>query len=189
MSQPEDDDIPPELRRPLPPDEKAEDDATPPGSTPPEPTVDELKAKVAELREKWEAAEQEKQVYADRASELMDSARAKESLLAQAGSEIAQKDDRIEGMSRGLASVSNAAVHLAMTAWSVTRDMDGFVAFLRGPTKNYWPYIIFVGVFIVLVVTVVELPYIQQNPVTLMFVVLIIGFLLFVGVWQSRAPV
>jgi hypothetical protein len=157
------------------------------GPVPPaEPTVAELAKQLEEQKSRNAALAQEKEVYRTRASEMEEVARRHTAELSQSKGEIAQMGDTIQGLFRGKSSSWTGSVQIAMLAWRLNRDMDGFVAFLRGPQKNWWPYIIFGSIFAVLVIAVVELPYIEGNPLDIAAIVLIVAVLLLIGFLQSR---
>lgn len=181
------DDTPPELRRPYPPDQRTGEEATTPGSNPPEElTIEELQEQLAAEQERADAERAEKEYHIERASQMEEAARRHTSELAQAKGEIAQMGDTIQGLFRSTATSWDGSVHIAMTAWQVTRDMDGFVRFLKGPTRNWWPYIIFGAGILIASIILVEVPYIAKSPTDLALVVLVVGFFFLIAYWQSR---
>lgn len=88
----EEDEMPPELRRPVSPQQPSAPEA--PG-IPESPDAIALK----ELQEQVEAEKARAEVYRTRASEMEEQARKNAAALAESSNELAQKDDTIRGSS------------------------------------------------------------------------------------------
>ncbi len=155
-----------------------------PKSTPPAKTEREK-----ELEQRLQAAVEETAIMRERASEFQETARRDKSEVAKLKVENTHLKDEIVGTHRGLRTRFQSHIALLLLAMSITHSYDGAYDFLNGPKVNRWPYIIFGTGILVVLLLIVEVPYIKGSSVGIALAGLAIASLFLLALVQMRRSV